>query len=488
MVGDHDHRLARQRLEQVVQQRALGDRIEAYRGLVQDDHGHVLQQHARERDAVALAAREAQAGLVHQRVQAVRQPLGHRPQPHPAQRVPYLVVGRVLAPDAQVVAQRHVEQVGALLDDPDPLRRLVAEVGRGRAAQRHAARIGSYVAAHEGRQRALARAAAAQHGHALALRHRQAQAAQHVTRRAGIAVLRPVNPHVERRLGHARGRLLLAGGRQVVQTRDGIAVGAGLHRRRRQGRERIDEREEAQHERGDPVGRVAPFPAEAPARPHQQQHGADAEQRLQHHVAAPTEALHALLHVAHPQLALLMAREVLLAAPGEHPVGHTQHVVGQLGVQLVLHLLVARLARGVRQHRHQRHEEHRRAQHQQHRQREPEREPAQACHQHDEQQPCRHRGEHGAQVQVLNVPDILGQKAQHVARAVRGAEEHGVALQRAVQLQPQSAGHAQHPVVAGQALEVLQDGLAHAEDAHEDERQVQKEDGLNHRRSADQVA
>ena len=33
----------------------------------------------RERDAVALAAREAQAGLVHQRVQAVRQPLGHRP-------------------------------------------------------------------------------------------------------------------------------------------------------------------------------------------------------------------------------------------------------------------------------------------------------------------------------------------------------------------------------------------------------------------------
>ena len=42
MVGDHDHRLARQRLEQVVQQRALGDGVEAYRGLVEDDKGRIL--------------------------------------------------------------------------------------------------------------------------------------------------------------------------------------------------------------------------------------------------------------------------------------------------------------------------------------------------------------------------------------------------------------------------------------------------------------
>ena len=57
---------------------------------------------------------------------------------------------------------------------------------------------------------------------------------------------------------------------------------------------------------------VAPFRPEARARPSEQKHRADAEQRLQHEVAASGEAIHALFEVAHRALALLVARKVLL--------------------------------------------------------------------------------------------------------------------------------------------------------------------------------
>ena len=72
---DHDRRPARhQRPERVLNERlALG--VERARGLVEDQDRRVLQDRARDRDALALSAGELDAALADERVVAVRQRL-----------------------------------------------------------------------------------------------------------------------------------------------------------------------------------------------------------------------------------------------------------------------------------------------------------------------------------------------------------------------------------------------------------------------------
>ena len=64
---DRDHRLAFHQAEQLLLDRELDLAVERRRGFVEHEDRRVLQHHARDRDALALAARELDAALAHVR-------------------------------------------------------------------------------------------------------------------------------------------------------------------------------------------------------------------------------------------------------------------------------------------------------------------------------------------------------------------------------------------------------------------------------------
>ena len=277
---------------------------------------------------------------------------------------------------------------------------------------------------------------------------------------------------------------------QGVQPLDGGAVPIRLRRRQGQGRECVDEREEAQHECRDPIGRPAGLPAECAAGPQQRQARAAGEHGGGDEVVPPRIAVQLAAHGAHVRRLVRGALGVFRTAPGEHPVVGAQHIVRQRAVQPVRARLPPLHTRAVRQQRHERHQEYRDAQRQQHDQREPHVEPAQRRDDGGVQQPGDDGGEHGAQVQVLQVPDVVGHQPQEIAHAAVAVHGTAVRLHDAVQAHAQAGGHAEHPVVAVQALQVAGDGLPQAEHLHE-------HDGVVHGdeahfgpfgRAADQVA
>ena len=239
-------------------------------------------------------------------------------QAHADERLANLVLGRIGPADAQVLEERRVEQVGALLDDPEVARHVVAELGARDAAERRHALLRHQVAADESRERRFARAAAPENGDFLAERDGQVEPAQRVGGSSVVAEARPLHADIERsdRLPARGGRTAIGIG-QVVEALDRIAVGARLLRRRRQGREHLDEREEAQGEGRDPVGAAVGKAAEAGSRPSQQHDDDRAEHELQRQIAHAVEPLDAMLLGAQQALGLLMRREVVLAAPGD---------------------------------------------------------------------------------------------------------------------------------------------------------------------------
>src|SRR5439155_4229072 len=74
-VTDDDYGAALFETLQRVDDRGLGLRVHRARGLVQDQHGTVLQERARQRDALPLAARELHTALPDLRVVALGQAL-----------------------------------------------------------------------------------------------------------------------------------------------------------------------------------------------------------------------------------------------------------------------------------------------------------------------------------------------------------------------------------------------------------------------------
>lgn len=94
------------------------------------------------------------------------------------------------------------------------------------------------------------------------------------------------------------------------------------------------------------------------------------------------------------------------------------------------------------------------------------------------QRPGGRKREHGAQVEVLDVVDVVGEQAERISDAVRRAPEDAAFLHGAEQLRAQARRDAQHPVVAGQALVVGEERLADAKDLHEPQRDEQAEQSL----------
>ena len=102
---------------------ALGLDVERAGRLVEDEHRRVAQDRAGDRDALLLAAGEAEAALADDGVVALRQRGDQLVDLRGAGGVLDLRVGRVGAREAQVLADRRVEQVGLLGDDADRRRR-----------------------------------------------------------------------------------------------------------------------------------------------------------------------------------------------------------------------------------------------------------------------------------------------------------------------------------------------------------------------------
>ena len=191
------------------------------------------------------------------------------------------------------------------------------------------------------------------------------------------------------------------------------------------------------------------------------------------------------------QLALrpFMPREVVLRTAGEHPVRNAQDVVRQVCVHAASQLFAPCGTRAVRHQGCERNRYDRRAEHRAQQRTRPRREHAHPHHNECREHPRDDRREDRAKVQVLHVPDVFGQQTEHVAQAMPSPEEDRVPFERTPQFQPEGGRHAQNPVVADQALEVLEHRLAHAKQANEHERKVQQQDGGGQkRRAADKVA
>ncbi len=96
----------------------LGGRVKCRRGLIQDHYPGVAEHHARDRESLALAARQANAIAADQGFQAPGKFMHHLRQLGDVERVPELLVGAG-PPERQIVAYRVVEQCRVLQDRGD---------------------------------------------------------------------------------------------------------------------------------------------------------------------------------------------------------------------------------------------------------------------------------------------------------------------------------------------------------------------------------
>ena len=135
-VRDRDRRAALGEPVERLLDGALGLRVEGARRLVEHEHGRVAQDRARDRDALLLAAGEAVAALADDRVVAVGQAGDQVVDARGAGRLLDLLVGRVGPGEAQVLADRRVEEVGLLRDDADRARERREASRRGRRCRR----------------------------------------------------------------------------------------------------------------------------------------------------------------------------------------------------------------------------------------------------------------------------------------------------------------------------------------------------------------
>ena len=106
----------------------LVDGVQMRGGLVEDEHGRILQEGTRDGHALALTAGELGPALTHQRVETVRERaheviergLGHGRR--------HLRLARAGAGDQNVIPERIVEEVGVLRHQGDPPAELVQPI------------------------------------------------------------------------------------------------------------------------------------------------------------------------------------------------------------------------------------------------------------------------------------------------------------------------------------------------------------------------
>jgi glycosyltransferase involved in cell wall biosynthesis len=131
-VRDHEHGAARDQLLDRVLHQALALGVERAGRLVEHQDRRVAQDRARDRHALALAAREARAARTDLGLEAVGQRVGELVDVRRARGREDLLVARIEPPVADVLADRAVEQEWLLRDDRDwsssEARRAVAQV------------------------------------------------------------------------------------------------------------------------------------------------------------------------------------------------------------------------------------------------------------------------------------------------------------------------------------------------------------------------
>ena len=116
-VRDREGRAAAGRGIQRLLHDALRDGVQRGGRLVEQQHRRILQQHARDRDALLLAAGEPVAALADDRVVALLEPAMMWWMFAARHAVLELLLSRLGLGVEQVLADRGVEQVGLLRDD-----------------------------------------------------------------------------------------------------------------------------------------------------------------------------------------------------------------------------------------------------------------------------------------------------------------------------------------------------------------------------------
>ena len=162
--GATDHRGFERALHQ-----ALGFGVERAGGFVQQQQRRILEQGARDRDALALAARQAHPALAQERGIALRQALDEIVGGGHLRRGDHLVVAGVRAAVADVFHGVEREDHGILRHDADrAAQRLQRQVTHVHAVEADAAGLRIVEAQQQLEQGGLAGAGRADHGHRLA--------------------------------------------------------------------------------------------------------------------------------------------------------------------------------------------------------------------------------------------------------------------------------------------------------------------------------
>ena len=179
-VRDHEHRLAGHQRAQAVLDMALGDRVQRTGRLVEQEDRRVLEDGARERDALPLAAGELHAALADQRRIAFLGLADELVRVRLARRRPHLLVARVQPAVADVLEQAAMEQHRVLRNHRDRAAQALLRDPRDvDAVDEDAALLEVEQAQHEVQQRALAAAGVADEADLLARADPQVQAAEH---------------------------------------------------------------------------------------------------------------------------------------------------------------------------------------------------------------------------------------------------------------------------------------------------------------------
>ena len=118
-MGDHEGRAARSRREDVGGERVGSLGVEMLTRLVEHHDRKIGEQPPGERQALPLASRQTGAVCAHTGVQVLGEGLDPIEEAYPGKDAAYLVIFGVRAGEQEVFAQRGVEHVRPLLDQPD---------------------------------------------------------------------------------------------------------------------------------------------------------------------------------------------------------------------------------------------------------------------------------------------------------------------------------------------------------------------------------
>ena len=178
---DHEGRAALHEPREGVLHGGLALGVESARGLVEEQDRRVLEQGSRDGDPLALPAGQLDAPLADLGGVAALGGEDELVGVRRARRLLYLFVTRIQTPVADVLGERHAEELDVLRDERDGLAdALDGHLAHVYAVDADGPAVGVVEAGNQVQQRRLARAARADEGDGLAGGNAQRDAVQHV--------------------------------------------------------------------------------------------------------------------------------------------------------------------------------------------------------------------------------------------------------------------------------------------------------------------